>query len=172
MLRTIIGTIKLCIMKILFFRRINLKGIVKIKTNFKIMIDCKSKAIFGKNISIRDNFSLKAVRNAKIIIGDNTFFNEGCTIQSLYRITIGSNVSVGPNVLILDHDHDYKGDFKNYVKKEVIIGNNVWIGAGCIILKGVNIGENCVIAAGSLVTKDVPKDTLFYNKRENILTKI
>jgi acetyltransferase-like isoleucine patch superfamily enzyme len=52
------------------------------------------------------------------------------------------------------------------------IGNNVWIGANCVILKGVNIGDSAVIAAGSVVTKDVPADTVYYEKRIPILKTI
>lgn len=52
-----------------------------------------------------------------------------------------------------------------YIKEKISIGENVWIGANCVILKGVKIGHNAVVAAGSVVTKDVPDITSFTKKR-------
>lgn len=80
-------------------------------------------------------------------------------------ITIEGNVTIGPGTVIYDHDHDGKG---GYTTKPVHIGKNVWIGAGCIILRGVTIGDNSVIATGTLVTKDVPANVLRYDKRERV----
>ena len=50
---------------------------------------------------------------------------------------------------------------------DIVIGNNVWIGSGVIITKGVTIGDNAVVAAGSVVTKDVPAQTILIQKRES-----
>lgn len=55
-----------------------------------------------------------------------------------------------------------------YVLGEICIKRNVWIGAGVIITKGVTIGENSIVAAGSVVTKDIPANTIFIQKREPI----
>ncbi|UKI50226.1 MAG: hypothetical protein L6U99_01840 [Clostridium sp.] len=56
-------------------------------------------------------------------------------------------------------------DRKNeYTKGEILIGNNVWIGANCVILKNVKIGDNAVISAGSIVSKDVPANTILIQK--------
>ncbi|MBZ4299525.1 hypothetical protein LAJ56_16345 [Streptococcus pneumoniae] len=54
---------------------------------------------------------------------------------------------------------------KKFKTAPVMIGENVWIGANSIVLKGVSIGENSVVAAGSVVTKDIPADTIFIQKR-------
>ena len=75
------------------------------------------------------------------------------------EITIGKGVTIGPNVVIYDHDHDMVNR-GNLVCKSISIGDNTWIGAGSTILKGVSIGDNSVIAAGTIVTKDVPNNTL------------
>lgn len=77
-------------------------------------------------------------------------------------------------MLMYDHDHDIRSDDKrkNFVCKDIVIGNNVWIGSGVIILKGVHIGDNAVIGAGTVVTKDVPADTIYFNKRTDFLKKI
>lgn len=77
-------------------------------------------------------------------------------VKALYRegITIGDNVQIGPHVTIVTDNHDLKD---RYVLRcrEVVIGNDVWIGACASIMPGVHIGDNAVIAGGSVVTKDV-----------------
>ena len=99
-------------------------------------------------------------------IGKNVFMNDGCKITVRQRVDIGDGTIIGQNVLIYDHDHDYKNeDMRNcFVKNEVIIGQRVWIGSGAIILKGVHIGDGAIIAAGSIVTSDVPSFVVYYNK--------
>ena len=72
----------------------------------------------------------------------------------------------------MDHDHDYKNCFKNFIKNEVLIKDNVWIGANVTVLKGVTIGKNCVIAAGSIVTKDVPDNSIYFNKIIPVIKQI
>ena len=69
--------------------------------------------------------------------------------------------------MIFDNDHDIYSEnyIDTYVCKDIIIGNNVWIGANVVILKGVTIGENSVIAAGSVVRHNVPANVIFYNER-------
>ena len=83
------------------------------------------------------------------------------------EIKIGNDVQFSPNVLIYDHDHDYKaeGGVKSmkYIETPVSIGNNVWIGANTVILRGASIGDNAVIAAGSIVKGTVPSNCLFLN---------
>ena len=84
-------------------------------------------------------------------------------------ISIGERTTVGPNVLIYDHDHAFgakKMDSETkFITAPIEIGRNVWIGAGTIILKGVKIGDNAVIAAGSIVTKNVEKNTTLIQPR-------
>lgn len=127
----------------------------------------KSKIYIGKKTCIRSNTEIHAARGL-IVLGDNCFINRSCIIVAFDKIIIGNNVNIGPNCSIYDHDHDGNG---GYISKPITIKGNCWIGAGCIILKGVEIGENSTIAAGSLVTKDVPNDVVFYNRRHEYLKK-
>ena len=69
---------------------------------------------------------------------------------------------------MVDHDHNFKNKDSEFLIGEVSIGNRVWIGANCTILKGAQIGDDCVIAAGSVVKGVVPAGTIFYQKRQNI----
>ena len=118
----------------------------------------------GSYCAISPNSELTA-RDGHIVIGDHVFINRNCMIAAHEKIQIGNGTTIGPNVCIYDHDHNGKG---GYNTSPIIINNNVWIGAGSIILKGVTIGENATVAAGTLVTKDIPANTVVYQKRETV----
>jgi len=88
------------------------------------------------------------------IIVQDAFINRNSMIVAMEKIEISSGVTIGPNVCIYDHDHDLHNKC-GYSTASVKIEKNAWIGAGCIILKGVTIGEGAVVAAGAVVTKKV-----------------
>src|SRR5688572_17239768 len=97
-----------------------------------------------------------------ITCGENFYVNAHCHI--LGEITFGKNVLIGPKVIIWGRDHGMDRhtpmNTQQYKRKPIVIGNDVWIGACSIVLKGVTIGEGAVIAAGSVVTKDVEPYTI------------
>jgi acetyltransferase-like isoleucine patch superfamily enzyme len=97
-----------------------------------------------------------------IRIGRNVFINQNCTFYDLGGIDIADDVMIGPNVSIITSGHplepSQRRDF--VVAKPIVIGRNVWIAAGATIIGGVTIGENSVVAAGSVVTRDIPSNTL------------
>lgn len=101
--------------------------------------------------------------NAFISIGNNCGLS-GTVIGAMQKIIIGNNVLCGANTLITDFDwHGVNPDKRRTDSgdaKEVIIGNNVFIGYGCVVLKGVTIGNNSVIGANSLVTKSIPANVI------------
>ena len=165
-INTIFGIFKLLIYKVFYFNRINFKFPIKIKASTKFLIDKNSKISLGKNVKIRYNSILTAERGGKIFIGNNVFINDGAHITSLNNITISDDVHIGQNLLILDHDHDYKNNFSEFKTGEVVIGKNVWIGANVTILRGVKIGENSVIAANTLVNKDLGENTLLHEVKQ------
>ena len=96
-------------------------------------------------------------------IGDNFFANFDCVMLDVNRITIGDNVFIAPGVVISAAHHPIDPELRAMVyqyNQSVKIGNNVWVGAGAIILPGVTIGDNTVIGAGSVVTKDIPANVV------------
>ena len=99
-------------------------------------------------------------------IGDNFYANYNLTILDGEKVTIGNNVVIGPNVTIsaVAHPVHWKsrtmGSGFPITTAPVTIGDNVWIGAGSIILMGVTIGAGTVIGAGSVVTKDIPANCI------------
>ncbi len=95
---------------------------------------------------------------ASIKIGNGSGFS-GTTIGAFCQITIGDNVKCGANTLITDSDW-HADDARSAKPKAVFIDDNVWLGYGAIVMKGVTIGKNSVIGAGSVVTKDIPPNVV------------
>ncbi len=98
------------------------------------------------------------VRGAKIDIDDNCGFS-GTVIGCAKSITLGKNVRCGANTLITDTDWHH-GDPRTGEDKPIVIEDNVWLGYGVKVLKGVTIGENSLIGAGSIVTKSIPANCI------------
>ena len=134
--------------------------------------DRQADILFGEYNTVRRNSNLTAKGEGKLVIGNNCFFNYNNTITAHKLIEIGDYVTIGPNVCIFDHDHSFKDEKKEFVCEKIVIEDYVWIGAGCIILKGVTIGKGSVIAAGTVVTKDVPPCTVMLQKRTHTIVPI
>jgi acetyltransferase-like isoleucine patch superfamily enzyme len=96
-------------------------------------------------------------------IGESVFINYGCSIGATMLVRIGARSSLGPHVMIMDNDfHQLDPERRNEVPPSapVVLGENVWLGARVIVLRGVTIGDGSVIGAGSVVAKDVPPRTV------------
>ena len=98
----------------------------------------------------------------KITIGENTYINRYSFVDASHEIRIGRNVGIGPHCYITDHSHGTApGESimaQPLVSDTTTISDNVWLGAGVIVLQGVTIGSNTVVAAGSVVVRDLPSD--------------
>jgi len=95
-----------------------------------------------------------------IKIGSGFSINSGCVIDGRGKITIGDNVMIGPNTVIVSSSHQFEEVNKpmnsyDHTFDPVIIKDNVWIGANVFIKGGVTINSHSIIAAGSVITKDV-----------------
>lgn len=116
----------------------------------------------GENVWIVPPFSAAVGRY--VSIGSGTYANMNLTLIDDWKITIGKNVLIGPNVTICTTGHPVspKHRLDGMYSFPVTIEDNVWIGAGVVILPGVTIGENSVIGAGSVVTKDIPSNAVAF----------
>lgn len=122
---------------------------------------CGANFIFDPN----GNYSFETIE-----VGDDVFIGNGATLQaSQSGIVIGNKVMFGPQVTVMGGDHNTSviGQFMFDVKikrpeddQPVVIEDDVWVGTGAIILKGVRLGRGCIIAAGAVVTKDVAPYTI------------
>lgn len=100
-----------------------------------------------------------------IEIGENFYANHNLIILDAAKVEIGNNVFIAPNCSIYTAYHPIDVTERNKgleYASPVKIGNNVWIGGNVTILPGVTIGDNCTIGAGSVVTKDIPANSIAY----------
>lgn len=107
--------------------------------------------------------------------GSNVYANFNLTLVDDTDIYVGDNVMFGPNVTVATAGHPVDPDLRRKVAQfniPVRIGNNVWIGAGAVILPGVTIGDDSVIGAGSVVTKDIPAGVVAVGNPCRVLREI
>lgn len=126
------------------------------------MIDIIKQAI-KKILGLKNPHSLDELKKKGLRVGKNFNLQNDCIIDvsHCWHITIGDNVTLAPRVHVLAHDastYNYIG----YTKVlNTIIGNNVFIGAGSIIMPGCTIKDNVIIGAGSVVTKNIPENSVY-----------
>ncbi len=141
---------------------------VKIEPEVYMFQSKKNSIAINNNSRICRNVRLEAGFNGKIIIGKNVLINYNSIIFAHEKLIIGDDTMISPNVFITDFNHKFPHSKfkqllrseKGYDNKQVVIGSNVWIGAGAIILPGVIIGNDAIIGAGSVVTKSVSVGTI------------
>jgi len=110
----------------------------------------------------------------EIRVGRRVFINQNCTLYDLAEISIGDDVMIGPNVSIISASHPVEPSERRayLIGKPIVIESNVWIAADVTIVGGVTVGENSVIAAGSVVTRDVPPNTLVGGNPARVIRSI
>jgi acetyltransferase-like isoleucine patch superfamily enzyme len=110
----------------------------------------------------------------EIRVGRNVFVNQNCTFYDLGGLDIGDNVMIGPNVCLITAGHALEPSQRRIatIGKPIVIEKGVWIATGATIIGGVTVGENSVVAAGSVVTKDVPANTLVGGNPARVIRSI
>lgn len=118
----------------------------------------------------------------KIFFGSDVQINDYVHLSSMEKIIIGNNVLMASHIYISDNSHGfYKGDNqtapnippikRTYKIAPVIIGNNVWIGEGCVIMPGVTIGDGAIIGANSTVTKNIPENSIAVGQPAKVIKR-
>ncbi|MEZ0117655.1 acyltransferase [Heyndrickxia coagulans] len=149
-----------------------------------------AKLMIGNNVTIKSSFLSNLIGlyqrtiivtrtpNAEIRIGDNVGIS-GATIYARKKITIGDNTLIGGNTKILDNDfHPVNSEIRkktpndNIGVRPIEIGENVFIGCNCLILKGSKIGKNTVIGAGSIVSGEIPANCVAAGNPVKIIRRI
>ncbi len=110
----------------------------------------------------------------EIRVGRHVFINQNCTLYDLAEISIGDDVMIGPNVSIITSGHPVEPSQRRAygIGKPIVIEKSVWIAAGVTIIGGVTVGERSVVAAGSVVTKDIPPNTLVGGNPARVIRSI
>lgn len=113
----------------------------------------------------------------ELFIGRNVEINDFVQIACARSVFIGDNTLIASNVFISDHDHGTKvfdgipPSARDLYIKDVYIGSNVWLGKNVCILKGVRIGDNVIVGAGSVVTKDIPSNSIAVGSPARVIEK-
>ena len=162
------GILKMGMIKLFHGTSVKLPLISAVSPIAEITVDRKAKVSIGSKFRQRSGSHIRIRKGAELKIGNNVSVNYGCMIVSHENITIGNDVQFSPNVMVYDHDHDYSADggvkSMKYKCAPISIGNNVWIGANSVILRGSSIGDGVVIGAGSVVKGSVPAETIYIQK--------
>ncbi|HSI47005.1 MAG TPA: acyltransferase [Ideonella sp.] len=166
------------LLKIFHLRGFQFTNVNVISPFAEIDLGAKARLSLGRMVKIRGGSRIRVRGSAEVSIGANTYLNHGCMIVSHEKITIGEGVQFGPNVMVYDHDHDRSGrraDGSGKLKfktSPVVIGDNVWVGANTVILRGTVIGDNCVIGAGSVIKGHYADNQVIVQKRETEVTEV
>ena len=128
----------------------------------------------GKKVLIFPGCILHWLENCRI--GENVTIHDFCYIDAIGSVTIGDNTRIAHNCSIITGQHQYDVEGKTiidsgYVWEPVSIGNDVWIGAGAVILQGITINDGAVIGANSVVTKDVEAYTIVAGNPARVIRK-
>jgi maltose O-acetyltransferase len=126
----------------------------------------------GENVEVRSPFFCDYGSN--IHLGDGAFMNFNCVVLDVVEVRIGDGTQIGPAVQIYaaDHPRDPAVRLSGLENgKPVVIGRNVWIGGGAILLPGITVGDDAVIGAGSVVTRDVPAGAIVAGNPARVLKR-
>jgi len=137
----------------------------------------------GKRVSIWKGARIEAFGDAtgvvsKIEIGDDTVIHMNFHCGAAKSVKIGSDVLIAGRVYITDHDHVFDDPAKpvrwadGLTSKPVVIEDGVWLGEGCVVLKGVTVGKRSVVGANAVVTKDVPPGVVVGGIPARVIKKI
>lgn len=158
--------------KVLLEKRVKAKELCKIYNELAVKDVSRKKEVMEKllqkkvkTFTIEPNFYCDYGFN--IILGENFYANHNLVILDANKVTFGNNVFIGPNCGFYTSGHplDYKVRNKRLeYAKPIKVGDNVWIGGNVVVLPGVTIGDNVVIGAGSVVTKNIPENSVAFRK--------
>lgn len=133
-----------------------------------------NKVKIGKRMTFRSGFTLMIDKGANVIIGNDVFFNKDCTVDAVESIKIGDGTIFGEAVKIYDHNHKFRKrnepiKAQGYSSKEIVIGTHCWIGSNVVILKGAKIGNNVVVGAGTIISFEIPDNTIVKPRMDNFI---
>ncbi len=132
-----------------------------------------------RGVSFRAGFHILMYPNSKLILNEDVFINNYCSINCLGYIEIGERTLIGEGVKLYDHNHKYEMIDSNlkvasneFKIGSIKIGKNCWIGSNVTILKDVEIGDNVIIGAGCLIHKSVPNNSIVKANSSNVISNL
>jgi acetyltransferase-like isoleucine patch superfamily enzyme len=130
----------------------------------ELKIEPQGEIHFGRFVWIGDGTKIRC-HEGEVEIGEKTVMGQECTISAYQRVRIGDECVIADRAMFIDFDHgvvevERPIRLQGIYKRDVEVGNNVWIGYGACILRGVSVGDNSVIGTNSVVTKDIPANAV------------
>ena len=169
-LRYLLFGLRLSLFKTYYGRRLQLASFSQsLARGARIRILGQSFIWLGERVSVGHDTLLDAQAGSAIRLGKRVFLNRGCSVSARYSIEIGEETLIGEYVTIYDHNHvvgkpNEPRRLEGFRGAPVVIGRNVWIGSHVFVGAGVQIGDNAIIGAHTIVTKNVPADTITYGE--------
>jgi acetyltransferase-like isoleucine patch superfamily enzyme len=130
----------------------------------ELQVEPRGEVRFGRFVWIGDGTKIRC-HEGIVEIGEKTVMGQECTISAYQHVRIGEECVIADRAMFIDFDHgvvevERPIRLQGIYKRDVEIGNNVWIGYGACILRGVSVGDNAVVGTNSVVTKDVPANAV------------
>jgi acetyltransferase-like isoleucine patch superfamily enzyme len=130
----------------------------------ELKIEPRGQVRFGRFVWIGDGTKIRC-HEGIVEIGEKTVMGQECTISAYQRVRIGEQCVIADRAMFIDFDHgvvevERPIRLQGIYKRDVEVGNNVWIGYGACILRGVSVGDNAVIGTNAVVAKDVPANAI------------
>ena len=145
-------------------RRMSLDGMLFLGSGVKLQIGRSARIRFGRWVWIGHGTKIRC-HEGEVRIGDKTVLGQECTISAYQHVSIGEQCIVADRVMMIDFDHNVAEVERpirrqGIYKRDVRVGNNVWIGYGAQILRGATVGDNAIVGASAIVTRDVPANAV------------
>ena len=150
--------------KVLRHRRLHTDGLAFIGPRVVLQIGRSGRIELGRWSWIGHGSKLRA-HEGVVSIGAKTVVGQECTLSAFQHVSIGRECVIADRVMMIDFDHgtvevDRPVRLQGIYKRDVRVGNNVWVGYGACILRGVTVGDNAVIGTNAVVTRDVPANAV------------
>jgi acetyltransferase-like isoleucine patch superfamily enzyme len=145
-------------------RRLRSDGIAFVASDVVIQIGSNGRVELGRWSWLGHGTKIRC-HEGTVSIGAKTVMGQECTISAYRHVSIGRECVIADRVMLIDFDHgmvevERPIRLQGIYKRDVRVGNNVWIGYGACILRGVTVGDNAVIGTHAVVTKDVPANAV------------
>src|SRR3954454_25284550 len=155
---------RLGVYKLRFGRRLLVDGLAFIGPGAVLQIGKKGRIEIGRWSWLGHGCKLRSPEGV-ISIGAKSVLGQECTISAFQHVSIGRECVIADRVMLIDFDHGMVEvarpiRLQGIYKRDVRVGNNVWIGYGACVLRGVTVGDNAVIGTNAVVTRDVPENAV------------
>lgn len=122
--------------------------------------------LLGRGVRVAKGCVITVLPDAVLELKDGCILNHGAVVYCANEITIGRNSRIAHYCSLIDHDYDFRNQGSTFeaskISSPIMLGDEVWLGANVVVLKGVTIGSKSVVGAHTLVNKSIPEGSLAY----------